>query len=116
VQTLKEVARAGRFAAMQPARFTDARVLAASDLTVSQQVDTQAFESAAYWAATACSHRQAKALGGYALTPGQHEARARKAEARVREIALQSEILLKRWAQQVESDRAMLGVLLGTVS
>lgn len=116
MQTLKEVARAGRFAAMQPGRFTDARVLAASDLTVSQQVDTQAFESAAYWAATARSHREAKALGGCAFTPGWHEAHARKAEAHVHEIALQSEILLARRADAARPDRAMLDIMLGAAS
>jgi len=109
VQHLKDIAQAARFQAMKPGRLIDQHT----------DTDAQAFESAAFWADTARLHRQAKALGGCAFTPGQHEAKARKAERRVRAIALQSEILLARRADQLPAGpchQPMLNILMGAAA
>lgn len=89
---LSQVAQQTRFAAMQPGQIDRHMAQVSQDL--------QAFEWAAYWSETARLHREAKRRNApfSAFTPGQHEAFARRAEARVREIALQSEIMLQRRA------------------
>lgn len=61
--------------------------------------DISAFASAAHHAGQARHWRRAKANPAKGLTPGQCEAKAREHEARVREIALQSEIELARRAE-----------------
>lgn len=123
MQLLKDVAQQARFAVMQPGnQFTDARLLAASGLTVSEQVDVQAFERAArhaerarYWRV-----RKAQVVAGTASNTGmkasEYEALARKAERQVREIALQSEIRLQRRHDDALADRAMLDIMLGAAS
>lgn len=120
---LSEVAQQARFQAMQPGRtFTDARVLAASGLTVAQQLDVQAFEKAVrhadkarYWRS-----RKAQVVAGTATNTGmkasQYEAMARKQERMVREIALQSEIRLQRRHDAERFDRALIGTMLGAAS
>ena len=109
MQHLKDIAQAARFQAMKPVRLIDQHT----------DTDAQAFESAAFWAETARWHRQAKALGGNVFTPGQHEAKARNAERRVRQIALKSEILLARRADQLPAGpchQPMLNILLGAAA
>lgn len=64
--------------------------------------DISAFASAAHHACQARHWRRAKANPAKGLTPGQCEAKAREHEARVREIALQSEIELARRADLAE--------------
>ena len=109
MQLLKDVAQQARFAAMQPGKI--------SQHWAQQHADIEAFESAAAYAAASCAFRAVKSAGGFGLhTPGYCEARARKAERRVREIALQSEIILQRRYEAAEADRAMLGILLGVAS
>ena len=103
-------------------RFTDARVLAGSGLTVAEQLDVQAFERAAslsdkarYWRS-----RKAQVVAGTAtntgMKPSQYEAMARKAERQVREIALQSEIRLQRRHDAERFDRALISTMLGAAS
>lgn len=113
MQTLKDVAQQAR---------SDARVLASSGLTVSQQLDVQAFEKAARHAENAryWRGRKAQVVAGTASNTGmkasEYEALARKAERQVREIALQSEIRLQRRHDDAQADRAMLGIMLGAVA
>lgn len=108
--------------AQRAMRFTDARVLAASGLTVAEQLDVQAFEKAARHAENAryWRGRKAQVVAGTAsntgMKPSQYEALARKAERQVREIALQSEITLQRRADAAQADRAMLDIMLGAAS
>lgn len=64
--------------------------------------DISAFANAAHHAGQARHWRRAKAKPANGLTPGQCEAKAREHEARVREIALQSEIELARRADLAE--------------
>ena len=108
MQLLKDVAQQARFAAMQPGQITEHYR--------EQDADLQAFERAVAFANAARAFRDAKACGNADRTPGQWEGRARKAERRVREIALQSEIILQRRAEAAEADRAMLGILRGVAS
>ncbi len=61
--------------------------------------DTVAFASAAYHADQARNWRSQKSAPRAGLTPGKCEANARKHEAFVREIAVQSEIMLARRAR-----------------
>lgn len=109
MQLLRDLAQQARFAAMQPGQI--------SQHYREQDADLQAFESAAAYAAAACAFRAVKSAGGFGVhTPGYCEARARKAERRVREIALQSEIILQRRHEAAQADRAMLGILMGVAS
>lgn len=62
--------------------------------------DISAFTNAAHHAGQARHWRRAKANPAKGLTPGQCEAKAREHEARVREIALQSEIELARRSER----------------
>jgi hypothetical protein len=102
---LKNVAQQARFAAMQPGQITQHYR--------EQDADLQAFESAAAYAAAALAFRAVKSMGGCRLhTPGDCEARARKAERAIREIALQSEIILQRRAELADADRAMLRAMM----
>lgn len=109
MQRLSQVARTARFAAMQPGQITRNHHEQLSDL--------HAFERAVFFANTALNCRVVKAAGGtFAHTPAMWEARARNAERVVREIALQSEILLQRRADAAEADRAMLRAMMAEAS
>ncbi len=108
MQLLRDVAQQARFAAMLHGQITRHYR--------EQDADAQAFESARDWAINARKLREAKAMGGYALTPARLEALARQCERKVREIALQSEIILQRRAEQAQADRAMLAILRGVAS
>jgi hypothetical protein len=104
VKKLRDIAQAARFEAMRPAALN---------------TDQQAFEAALAWASNARACREAKRTGGHALTPGRLEALARQAERRVREIALQSEILLARRADQLPAGpchQPMLKIMLGAAA
>lgn len=123
MQLLRDVARQARFEAMQPVPLhTDARVLAASGLTVAEQVDVQAFERAVNAANNARYWRACKAqvIAGTRPNTGMracdYEALARKSERIVRELALQSEIRLQRRADAARFDRALIGTMLGVAS
>lgn len=105
---LREVAQQARFTAMLP------QLVIRHPVAV--DADALAFESARDWAINARKLREAKAMGGYALTPARLEALARQCERNVREIALQSEIILQRRAEAAEADRAMMGILMGVAS
>jgi hypothetical protein len=104
MQLLRDVAQQARFAAMQPGQITQHYR--------EQDADLQAFESAAAYAAAALAFRAVKSARGGVLTPGYCEARARKAERAVREIALQSEIILQRRFEMAQADRAMLRAMM----
>ncbi len=109
MQLLKDVARQARFVAMQPGQITRRYH--------EQLADLQAFELAVMHSNAALNYRVVKAAGGtFAHTPAMWERRARDAERKVREIALQSEIILQRRAELAQADRAMLGILLGVAS
>lgn len=108
MQLLKDVAQQARFAAMQPGLITQH--------FREQDADLQAFERAVAFANAARAFRDAKACGNADRTPGQWEGRARKAERRVREIALSSEIILARRARDRQADNAMMGILMGVAS
>lgn len=108
MQLLRDVAQQARFAAMLPGQI--------NQHYREQNADLKAFDDAAFWAHIACSQRDMKHRSGTGFAPGHHEAEARKAERRVREIALQSEIELQRRADLAQADRAMLGILMGAVS
>lgn len=76
---------------------TSTHVSAQSGIGREEQADAQIFENAARYARRARELRVAKAAatpGAY--SPGRCEAAARSCERRVREIALQSEIILAR--------------------
>jgi hypothetical protein len=103
MQLLRHVAQQARYKAMQPGQITQHYR--------EQDADLKAFDDAAFWAHIACSHRDLKhRCTGF--TPGQHEAEARKAERQVREIALQSEIILQRRFEMAQADRAMLRAMM----
>lgn len=76
---------------------TTTRLLAASGLSREEQAGARIFENAAWYARRARELRKTKAaaLQG-AYSPARCEAAARTCERRVREIALQSEIVLAR--------------------
>lgn len=106
---LKDIAQQARFAAMQPGQI--------SRNHHHQLADTQAFDLAVMYANEALNCRVVKAAGGTGVhTAGMWEHRARRAERHVREIALQSEIILQRRAEAAEADRAMMGILMGVAS
>lgn len=119
MQLLRDVAQQARFAAMQPGQITQHYR--------EQDADLQAFELAARIAANSRALRRLKArviAGGMTSAAGVtcrrqaalHEAAARASERLVREIALQSEIILQRRVEAAEADRAMLGILMGAAS
>ena len=114
MQLLKDIAQQARFAAMQPGKITEH--------LREQDADLQAHERAVQAAEDVRFYRRRKAelLAGTATSTGmkasQYEALARKRERRVREIALQSEIILQRRAQVADADRTMLGIMLGVAS
>lgn len=116
MRNLKDIAQAARFEAMKPAAL---RLAVPSN----DQADDgkAAFHRAAYWAATA---REARARRRLLTTRGDTlagwwEGRARDAERKVREIALQSEIWLQRQADQLPAGpchQPMLDILLGAAA
>lgn len=107
---LAEVAQQGRFAAMQPG--------AATQHLQQLQDDQTAFETAAAWAQAARHYRGKKATlpADPLYGRGRQEQQARLAERAVREIALQSEIILQRRHDDAQADRAMLDIMLGAAS
>jgi len=105
---LKNVAQQARFAAMLPGQITRHYR--------EQDADLQAFERAARLAADALRVRASKRAGSSFRSKGQLEALARECERTVREIAVQSEIILQRRHEAAQADRAMLGILLGVAS
>lgn len=108
MQLLKDVAQQARYQAMQPGQISQ---------HFRELADLQAFERAVIYANAVLGFRACKAAGGTkAHPPAMWEHRAREAESHVREIALQSEIILQRRAEATEADRAMLGILLGVAS
>jgi hypothetical protein len=110
MQLLRDVARQARFAAMQPGQITQH--------FREQDADLQAFERAVNAANLARNQRMLKASAGRCETPyardlAHHcEAKARDAERKVREIALQSEIILQRRFEMAQADRAMLRAMM----
>lgn len=109
MQTLKDIAQQARCQAMQPGQITRNHH--------HQLADTQAFDRAVMYANEALTCRVVKAAGGTRIhTAGMWEHRARRAERQVREIALQSEVILQRRAEASDADRAMLGIMLGAAS
>jgi hypothetical protein len=105
MQLLRDVAQQARYQAMLTGQITQHYR--------EQDADLQAFESAAAYAAAALAFRAVKSAGGCGLhTPGYCEARARKAERAVREIALRSEIELQRRFEMAQADRAMLRAMM----
>jgi hypothetical protein len=108
MQLLKEVAQQARFAAMQPGQINQHWAQAHADI--------QAFERAARLAADVVRVRASKRAGSSFRSKGQLEALARECERTVREIAIQSEIILQRRADLAQADRAMLGIMLGVAS
>lgn len=108
MQLLRDVAQQARFQAMQPGQI--------SQHWAQQHADTQAFDAAVAWARNAQSLRASKRDGNSIHSPGRVEALARECECRVREIALQSEIILQRRADAADADQAMMGILLGVAS
>jgi len=105
MQRLRHVAQQARFPAMQPRQVTQNYR--------ERDLDLQAFDAAVAWAGKARRYRTAKRERLSCHSAGSLEAMAREAEAYVREIALQSEIILQRRAEAAEADRAMLGIMLG---
>lgn len=108
MQLLRDVAQQARFAAMQPGQISRHWAQAHADI--------EAFERAARLAADVLRVRESKRTGSSFRSNGQLEALARECERKVREIALQSEIILQRRAEAAEADRAMLGILMGVAS
>ena len=113
MQLLRDVAQQARFTAMQPGQI--------AQHYREQDADLQAFERASTAAREARMYRERKAAAlAIGLTQtghsGRFETMARMLERRVREIALQSEIILQRRAEAAEADRAMLGILMGVAS
>lgn len=108
MQLLRDIAQQASYQAMLPGQI--------ARHYVEQSADQLAFEAAAHWAANARTLRAAKAQGGTWHSAGELEALARHAESVVREIALQSEIILQRRADAAEADRAMLRIMRGAVS
>lgn len=108
MELLRDVAQQARYQAMLPGQITQHYR--------EQDADLLAFERAVVFANAARAFRDAKACGNADRTPGQWEGRARKAEQHVREIALQSEIILQRRAKAAQADRAMLAILRGVAS
>ena len=108
MQTLKQVARAHRFAVMQPGQI--ARHFAEQD------ADTRAFDAAVAWASKARRYRTAKRNGTSCHGHGLLDAMAQEAEAGVREIAKESEFILQCRAEAAQADRAMLRIMLGVAS
>jgi hypothetical protein len=108
MQLLRDVAQQARRAAMQPGQITQR--------WAEQHADKMAFDAAVAWATNARLLRARKREGTGIFSPGRVEALAREAETHVREIALQSEIILQRRAEAADADRAMLGIMLGVAS
>lgn len=109
MQTLKDIAQQARYQAMRPRQITRNHH--------EQLADLQAFDRAVIHANNALNFRAVKAAGGtFAQTPAMWEHRAREAERQVREIALQSEVILQRRADAAQADRAMMGILMGVAS
>lgn len=108
MELLRDVAQQARFAAMQPGQITRHYR--------DQDADLLAFERASRMAADVVRVRATKRAGSSFRSAGQLEALAREIEGQVREIALQSEIILQRRAEAAEADRAMLGILRGVAS
>lgn len=108
MQLLRDVAQQARFAAMLPGQITEHYR--------EQDADLQAFERASRMAADVVRVRAAKRAGSSFRSAGQLEALAREIEGQVREIALQSEIILQRRAKQAQADQAMLSILRGVAS
>ena len=108
MKSLKEVAQQARYLAMQPGQI--------GCHLAQQSADQLAFDAAVEWATNARAMRAAKRQGDSCHSPGRLEAMAREAERRVRQIAGQSEIILRQRAQAARADRAMLGIMLGAAS
>lgn len=105
MQLLRDVAQQARYQAMQPGQITQHYR--------EQDADLLEFDLAVAFANAALAFRAVKkAGGGQSYRPGQCEGRARKAERRVREIALQSEIILQRRFEMAQADRAMLRAMM----
>ena len=105
---LKDVAQQARYQAMLPGKITQHYR--------EQDADLQAFERAARIAADVLRVRASKRAGSSFRSKGQLEAVARECERTVREIALQSEIILQRRHEAAQANQAMLGILLGGAS
>ena len=108
MQLLRDVAQQARYQAMLPGQITRHYR--------EQDADLQAFERAARMAADVVRVRATKRAGSSFRSAGQLEALAREIEGQVREIALQSEIILQRRAEQAQADQAMMGILRGVAS
>lgn len=113
MQLLKDVAQQARFAAMLPAASL---ARAPTDTGADDDIDAAVFERAAWWAQQALMWRRFKAAPVKGHSAAHCESSARKAERTVREIALQSEIILQRRHDDAQADRAMLGIMLGAAS
>ena len=110
-------AQQARFAAMQPGQISQHWAEQnAARLAFDAAVDQLAFDAAVEWATKARALRAAKRQGDSCHSPGRLEALAREAERHVRQIAAQSEIILRQRAQAARADRAMLGIMLGAAS
>jgi hypothetical protein len=106
---LADVARQAKFAAMQPGQITQHYR--------EQDADLRAFERACKLAVDARHWRRVKAASLNddqlaVLPPSKYEAWARMAERRVREISIQSEIILQRRFEMAQADRAMLRAMM----
>jgi hypothetical protein len=108
MQLLRDVAQQARYQAMQPGQITRH--------FREQDADLQAFERATRMAADVMRVRASKRCGSSFRSAGQLEALARDIERQVREIALQSEIILQRLAAAAQANQAMLGIMLGVAS
>ncbi len=109
MQLLRDVAQAARYQAMQPGQITQHYR--------EQDADLQAFERASTAAKEARMYRKRKAEAlAIGLTTRHHSGRfetmARMLERRVREIALQSEIILQRRFEMAQADHAMLRAMM----
>jgi hypothetical protein len=104
MQLLRDVAQQARRAAMQPGQITQHYR--------EQDADLQAFERATRMAADVMRVRASKRCGSSFRSAGQLEALARDIERQIREIALQSEIILQRRAESADADRAMLRAMM----
>ncbi len=113
MQLLKDVAQQARFAVMQPGAILGR---APTDKGADDDIDAAVFERAAWWAQQALMWRRFKAAPVKGYSAAHCEASARHAERTVREIALQSEIVLQRRHDDAQADRAMLGIMLGAAS
>lgn len=108
MQLLRDVAQQARYQAMLPGQITQHYR--------EQDADLLAFERATRMSADVVSLRASKRAGSSFCSAGQLEALARDIERQVREIALQSEIILQRRAEAAQADRAMLAILRGVAS